>query len=96
MTDEYYQRGHSIGTSLAINSTKGVWAALRGDKKFPRKLDYKKTVAVVRDLERDGYLVKGTFKNEQARKWDECWQVAPEPTYTAPSTDAEVAQGGAK
>ncbi len=75
---EYYQRAQYVGTSLAPNSTKGVWAVLNGDPQFPRKLTKPKTAAIIRNLERDGLLKKGSCKNVAQRKDEDCWEVVPE------------------
>jgi len=74
LIEEYYQREHWISTSLAPQATKGVYATLKGDPRFPKGLTRKKTEAIVRDLQRNGLLTDETYRRAQGGT-DARWKV---------------------
>jgi RecA-family ATPase len=84
LIDQYYRRGQWISTSLAPQSTAGVYATLKGDPGFP-KLNRKQTDVIVRNLERDGSLVKEEYRRTAGGK-DERWKVVHDVQYAAPGT----------
>jgi hypothetical protein len=84
---EYYDRGQYVSVSLAPNATTGVYNILNGDPRFPRKLlgkhGKKKITNIVRDLQRNGELVKEPYRRIGGGK-TERWRVATTPDYTPP------------
>jgi len=75
LVQEYTARGKSISTSLAPQATTGLYATLSGDPAWPRSLNKKRTVALVRELERAGDLIAETYSRGN-RGRAERWAVA--------------------
>lgn len=78
LISEYYARGHYMSTSLAPQSTSGVYATLKGDPAFPKGLSKKRTAEIVRNLKRDGVLVEEDYKRTN-RSPGERWMVMRDP-----------------
>ena len=74
----YYARGTYISTSLAPNAPTGAYATLKNDPQFPSGLSKKRTIELVRRLERDGILSKEPYQRAN-RGWAERWMVTREP-----------------
>lgn len=74
---DYYARGTFISTSLAPNAPTGAYATLKDDPQFPRRLSKKRTIDLVRGLERDGVLSKEPYQRAN-RGWAERWKVTRE------------------
>lgn len=74
----YYARGTFISTSLAPNAPTGAYATLKNDPQFPSGLSKKRTIELVRRLERDGILSKEPYQRAN-RGWAERWMVTREP-----------------
>lgn len=72
---EHYERGCYMSTSLAPQATTGVYATLRDAPGFPRGLPRKRVEALVRQMERDGLLVREEYKRGN-RAMGERWAVA--------------------
>lgn len=75
---EYYERGTYMSTSLTPQAHSGVYPTLKGDPNFPRGLNRNRTAELVRQLERDGLLVKEAYQRGN-RAWAERWAVARGP-----------------
>ncbi|WP_312784454.1 AAA family ATPase [Brevundimonas sp.] len=71
----YYERGSYMSTSFAPQATTGVYLTLKDDPQFPRGLSRKRTEKLVRQLERDGRLVKEEYRRSN-RSASERWAVA--------------------
>ena len=78
LVGEYYARGQYMSTSLAPQATTGVYDTLRGDPAFPPKLSRKRTVAMVRNLKREGILVEEPYKRAN-RAAGERWMLLRDP-----------------
>jgi RecA-family ATPase len=75
---DHYQGGIFMSTSLAPQASTGVYATLKGAPGFPRGLTRKRVEALVRQLERDGLLVREDYKRGN-RAMGERWAVAGGP-----------------
>lgn len=72
LIDAYYQREQWISTSLASNSSTGVFATLSSDPEFPRALNKQKTDKLLRQLIREGKLTEEKYRRSQggqATRW---------------------------
>lgn len=91
---EYYHRAIYISTSLAPQATTGVFATLKGDPRWPKTLTKKRVEALVRQLERDGELLREQYQRGN-RGHAERWAVAS--TLDLSNYDpAQSAQGRTK
>ena len=78
LIQDYYARGTFISTSLAPNAPTGAYATLKDDPQFPPGLSKKRTIDIVRGLERNRILSKEPYRRAN-RGWAERWKVAKEP-----------------
>ncbi|SKC02534.1 AAA family ATPase [Sphingopyxis flava] len=75
---EYYARGKYISTSLAPQASTGAYAMLKDDPEFPQGLKRKRTIDLMRGLERDGVLAAEPYQRPN-RSWAERWTVLRDP-----------------
>ncbi|MES2279945.1 MAG: AAA family ATPase [Pseudomonadota bacterium] len=68
LIDEYSKRGHSIGTSLALQATTGIYKTLKDDPKFPVGLDFKRTCQLARAAQQAGMLVEEEYVYSRGKR----------------------------